>query len=287
MSRSNPTLTNPAQHFLTWKDGRLSWYSKERDARVPVKFPFEFMVIDQLATITGYSKRDKSGYWSNEVRNVTKEEFIVRTKHGIAQSGLYKELADIRAKGAKYAKSIYIVHKVGEGYIIGNIKASGSALTAWIEFSDTCKVEHGKIRLTGAKQETGELGDYFSPVFEWDHTTPEEDQIAIDMDSELQAYLRQYFIAAAIDRENMVEEGGIDSNLGKATPEQIADYEQKRKAGKRQPTAHEQVETAKAADEDEWEEKKSTKKTDKAVTANGPDPEYPEDEPISFEDIPF
>jgi len=214
MSRSNPGLTNPAKHFFKWSGskGKLVYYDKENKQEVEVKLPFTFMVLDQLATITGFCESDASQYWSNEVRSVAKEEFTVRTSNGTKQSGLYKDLADVRSKGAKYAKSVYIAYKEGGEYHIGNLKASGAALTAWIELSNNHVVTNGKITLTGAEEAKKGATTYFTPTFEWQNAEKDEDEAAIALDKELQVYLSQYLSAAKFDRnqEEVVEDVVIE-----------------------------------------------------------------------------
>lgn len=205
MSRSNPTLTNPAQRFFSWSGskGKVVYWDKENKVEVEVKLPFVFLPLDQLSTIKGYSKIDKSGYWSNEVRNVTKDSFTVRTSHGIKEDGLYSTLANSRSKGAKYTKSIYCAYKQGDDWILANFNASGSALSAWIEFSNGIVVENGKVALTGSTHvpEANGISEYYIPTFEYQHSTPEEDKIAIAMDKDLQVYLSQYLAQPHVSEE--------------------------------------------------------------------------------------
>ncbi len=215
MSRSNPTSTNPAKRFFRWSgsEGQLSYYDKDKKKDVKIDLPFSFLVLDQLATITGFCEQDSSSYWSNEVRSVAKEEFIVRTSKGAKQTGLYSALTDVRSKGAKYAKSIYVAYKEGDDYVIGNIKASGAALTAWIELSGKCIVTNGRIVLKGSEEATKGATKYQIPVFEWDHSTPEEDSLAVELDKELQIYLNQYLSAAQFDRIQETEPTSEDVDM--------------------------------------------------------------------------
>lgn len=206
MSRSNPALTNPSTRFFDWKggEGTLGFYDKEKEARITVPLPFEFLVLDELATITGYSKADESGFWSNEVRSTVKEELTVHTKKGTKYIGFYKNDQGIvqMPKGAGYAKSIYIAYKTKTGYEIGNIKAGGSALGAWIEFGNSHIVGNGKVVMAKGEKQTSPVGDFYAPVFEYVHATPEEDAEAIKLDKELQIYLSQYLAAAQFNRSN-------------------------------------------------------------------------------------
>lgn len=234
MSLSSPTLQNPAEHFFEWKGGTgtLSFYDKEKKESVIVPLPFTFIVLDQLHTITGYDKMSKSGYWSNEVKDIRRDEFTLRTKGGVKYVGPYKNEQGIvmMPKGANYTKSVYIAHqnKAGE-WIMGNIKLSGSARGAWFDFSKAHSVENGKITITKGDKETSPVGDYYPPVFNWAKWDDEEYHSAVILDKLLQQYLTQYLAAPKYDdNAEPISEDNFE-DLGKATPEQIADFE-KRKA---------------------------------------------------------
>lgn len=192
MSRSQPTVTNPARRFFSWRNGKLAYYDKEKQENIDIKIPFEFLVLDQLATMTGFCEPDSSSYWSNEVRSVAKEDFTVRTSKGIKGIGLYKDLADLRGKGAKYAKSVYIAYQEDDEYLLGNLKVSGAALTAWIGLSNRYPLENGKVTLVGSDQAKKGATTYFIPIFEWSASETVEDNAAIKLDRELQVYLSRY-----------------------------------------------------------------------------------------------
>ena len=213
MSRSNPTPTNPAKKFFKWSGskGQLVYYDKEKQLEVEVKLPFSFLVLDQLATITGFCEQDASSYWSNEVRSIKKDELTVRTSKGTKQIGLYDDLADVRSKGAKYAKSVYIAYEEGDELVIGNIKASGAALTAWIELSNKHVVTNGKVVLKGSEEAKKGTTVYYTPVFEWTHSDTTEDEVAVALDRELQVYLSQYLSAAQFDRAHANE--GVEDDM--------------------------------------------------------------------------
>lgn len=165
------------------------------------------MVLDQLATITGFSDQDQSSYWSNEVRSVAKEKLTVKTSKGVQQTGLYKDLAEVRSKGAKYAKSVYVAFDDGDGLVIGNIKMAGAALTSWIEFSRKYVVMNGKVSVTGSEEAKKGATVYYIPTFAWTPSDTGEDEVAIDLDKELQSYLSQYLNAAQFDRGSTWDDG--------------------------------------------------------------------------------
>jgi hypothetical protein len=207
MSRSQPTLTSPVTKFFRWygKEGKLAHYDKEAEKEVKVKLPFRFLVLDELATIAGYSNDDQSGFWSNEVRSVAHEEFTVRTSKGTKEVGLYKDLAYSKSKGAKYAKSIYIAYEEGDEHVIGNFKATGAALTTWIDFSKKNRVMNGAVVLKGSEEAKKGATVYFVPIFEYVPVTPEENDRAIELDKQLQIYLSQYLSKQLRDREGQQE----------------------------------------------------------------------------------
>jgi len=240
MSRSNPQLEKPASRYFEYKaeKGILQYYDKEKAQSFEVKLPFEFLVLDELATIVGYVKAVKRSHYSNEVRNSRKEPFTIMLNGQQVYHGLYKNEQDVVQvpRAAAYAKSVYIAYKDGEDWHIGNIKLAGSAMSAWIEFTQHLRVQDaGKVIMTKGEKVEGEKSDYYPPAFTYTRdTTDEEDKMAMNLDKVLQVYLTQYFINqgtpdAEIDEDN----DAIDPNLGKATPEQLADFEA-RKAAKTQ-----------------------------------------------------
>lgn len=256
MSLSNPTLTNPAQHFFQWGGsiGKLQWYDKEKEKNVEVRLPFSFIVLDELSTITGYNKQAEAGFWSNEVRNVTKDELYVRTKKGPFEAGLYNNLTQTRSKGGKYAKSIYIAHQINDEWVIGNIKATGSCLSAWIEFTKKYSVQSGKVTMNRGAKQTAPTGEFYPPTFTWQKWDDAEYQAAIALDKELQIYLNQYLSAPKGDDELVNGEWHDET---KATQEQVADFESRVAAAK------------------------TPVQPDTVVT------EFDESEPINLDDIPF
>lgn len=188
---------NPSKYFLQVSGGTVHYYDKEAGENVDVPVPFEFTVLDQLGTIKGYSDSDQCGYWSNEVKSSGNEPFTVRTKNGVKATGIWKEIkGDSAVQGAKFNASVYIAHKSGNGLVISNIAFQGAALNAWIEFIQANKgVMKGKSKVVLSSFADAKKGavKYQTPVFETTDITPEEVEVATDLDKELQAYLVQYF----------------------------------------------------------------------------------------------
>jgi hypothetical protein len=207
MSRSQPKSTSPVSRRFRWSGskGEVSYYDKLQGKDIPVKLPFEFMVLDQLATIAGFDEKNNSNYWSNEVRSVGKDELTVRTSKGVSEIGLYRDL-EVRRWGAKYATSIYIAYKQDNEWLIGNFKASGAALSSWIEFSNSVNPEQGKVVLKGKQEAKKGATTYFTPVFERVDNADAEEGVALELDKQLQAYLDTYLSVAQHDRQKQDEE---------------------------------------------------------------------------------
>lgn len=189
----NDRPTNPALRFLKLKSGAVSFYDKESQENVNVPTPLEFIVLDQLATVKGWSDQDESSYWSNEVRSVGHDILNVRTKAGLKEAGLWR---DIKGKpsvaGAKYHSSVYIATKGKDGLEINNLALTGAGLNAWIEFTQKNKVSTNKVILSGWSDAKKGSVSYKVPVFEAVPMGNAEKEEAILLDQELQVYLAEY-----------------------------------------------------------------------------------------------
>lgn len=200
MSFSNPTAKNPSTRFMQWRGGfdgggRLTWYDKAEETEKEVELPLAFVVLDELNTITGFSEKDQSSFWSNEVRNLQKDELFVRTKGGVVDHGLYAHIAErIKSKGAKYAKSVYVAFKDETGeFVIGNIRFSGAALTAWIELNKKFNTSECAVVLTdNPKQGKKGATKYWIPNFETLALSESTIEVATRLDQELQSFLSVY-----------------------------------------------------------------------------------------------
>lgn len=195
--------TNPSKFFLSVSGGTVHYYDKESGQNVDVPVPLEFVVLDQLGTIKGFSDNDQSGFWSNEVKSSGNDPFTVRTKTGVKATGLWKDIKHEPAvQGAKFNASVYIAHKSGDGLVISNVAFQGAALNAWIEFIQANKgVMKGKAKVVLSGFDDAKKGavKYQVPRFETAEITASEVEVATDLDRELQAYLAQYFNYKAAD----------------------------------------------------------------------------------------
>jgi hypothetical protein len=198
MSRLDDDIKNPAKAFLKWKGtGGFEYFDKskgEKGEKVAVALPFEFLALDTLATVKGYSDSAQSGFWSNEVRNIGKDILTVRNKTGIVAKGTYTEVMASKATtGAKFCQSVYIVANIEGKSVIANIQMMGTALSAWIDFGKTNKIFKGAIKVASMKEGKKGATVYQTPIFEAIEVTPETDAKAKEMAKELKVYLEAYF----------------------------------------------------------------------------------------------
>lgn len=204
MSLSSERPTNPAKRFLEVKSGALSYYDKDLKQNVEVDTPFEFIVLDQLATIKGWSDADESGYWSNEVRSVGRDVLTVRTSKGVKESGIWRDIkGSSNVAGAQYRASIYLAHKSDDGLSIANLNLKGAALNAWIEFTQKNRVTSSKVVLSGWTDGKKGAVKYKVPVFESVPFEDGEKEVAIGLDKELQSYLSEYFNSTPEDNSEV------------------------------------------------------------------------------------
>jgi len=205
MSRSNPTeiIPNPSTRWLEWQGskGNLKYYDKEKKENVGIELPFEFILLDQLSTIKGWHDATEAGIFSNEVRDTRSEPFVVKSfkmRDPIAE-GFYADIKDkVKANGGNFVTNLYIAYTNDEGNLsIGSLQFHGSALGGWMNFS-TDKANRPELYKKGIRivgSETGKKGGitFKVPKLEFLELSSDQDEIATDLDKELQSYLRSYF----------------------------------------------------------------------------------------------
>jgi hypothetical protein len=197
MSRSNSEQgESPASKKFEWKSevGTFGFYNREKKEVESIPFPFRFMILDKLSTIKGFSKADKSGFWSNDVRDTRNQKLTVRTTAGIIAEGLYQDIKDkINAKGAKYATQLYIAYFEDKVLTIGTLTLVGAANSAFIDFSKDNNIYKGAIAVSEFKEEKNGSNEYNVPIFKKVEVSEESENKSIELDKKVQIYLTQYF----------------------------------------------------------------------------------------------
>lgn len=217
MSRSNPTeaARNPSTRWFQFASGAdggfVRYYDKDAKANVPLGDAqnggkFMFILLDELATVNGWHDPSASSIYANEVRDTRQDAFVVKSfKGGELVSGLYASIKDrIGALGGHYVSSCYIAYKDGDVLKLGNIHFKGAALSTWMEFKKQCptkKDANGKtvkayyvdaVKIEGFEQQKKGGTTFRVPKFGIAPLSPETNKQAIDLDTELQAFLTDY-----------------------------------------------------------------------------------------------
>jgi hypothetical protein len=206
MSRSNPNedinLVNPAKFFLEWKgkEGGFEYWDKTNKKNVDIPLPFTFIPLCTYVTLKGYNQKKDTSFWSNEVKDIQKEKFVVKGKNngtkalGTYFEGLYKDLKEqLELNKINYVQSLYIACKDEKGALqLANIQIKTSALGPWIEFCKKNKVMEIGVQVKSFTKEKNGSVDFVAPVYTAVKISDETNKAAIALDEELQVYLKAY-----------------------------------------------------------------------------------------------
>lgn len=215
MSRSNPSdnQPNPSTRWFEWSGGNtggfVRHYDKEAKSNQTDPLPFTFIVLDELAKVSGWHENSESGIYSNEVRDTRQEVMLVRSfKGGELANGLYANIRDrIGNLGGYFQASIYIAYKEGNGLRLGNLALAGAALQSWMEFrrAHRADIYKGAVTITGYTE--GKKGSvvYRVPTFAMRALGDASNAQAIELDQELQAYLKGYLSRTREEQSRQTE----------------------------------------------------------------------------------
>ena len=198
MSRSKPriTNTNPARKFisLSGTTGKFNYWNKEKKESVDLEYPIVFLPLDVLSTIKGFSQKSKSGIYSNEIHNISKEILTVKIfDKGEIAKGLYSDIKDsIKNQGAKYCRSVYAMMYFDNVEEIVNFQFVGASLGSWIEYENKHSIYDGAVKISGVEPAKTGATEYFIPKFTSNPVSKESEAKAEDLDKNLQKYLEEY-----------------------------------------------------------------------------------------------
>lgn len=229
MSRSNPTEAsrNPSTRWFSFASGQdggfVRYYDKDAEKNVDLGDAqnggkFQFILLDELATVQGWHDPSESGIFANEVRDTRQDTLVVRSfKGGELASGLYASIKDrIVAVGGHFVSSCYIAYKDNGSLKLGNIRFKGAALSAWMDFKKECPTKKdaaGKsvkayyvdaVKIDGFEQLKKGGTTFRVPKFALAPLSEETNEQAIKIDSELQAYLSDYLKRPRIEAATAV-----------------------------------------------------------------------------------
>jgi hypothetical protein len=210
MSRSNPTdnSPNPSKRWFEWdgSTGNIRYYDKQAKETVVVGDKFTFMLLDQLATVKGWHDASESGIYANEVKDTRSEPLVVKAfslKEPIAE-GFYKSIRDrVIAAGGHFTTNCYIAFKNGaDGLEIGSLQFKGAALSAWMNFAKEhrSKLLDGAVKIEGADEGKKGKITFYTPRFSLIPASEEGNQQAVELDKQLQEYLKAYFSRTRVEQ---------------------------------------------------------------------------------------
>ena len=240
MSRSINTgkTPNPAKRWFKWDSETKGFKFYDKDAEHPtdktkkganilVPLPFQFLVLDTLHTISGFSDAEGAGIYSNEIRDLKKQTLTVKIGKNVVASGLYEDLKG-KVAGAKYAQAVYIGYFDAEKNLqIGNIKITGSALGSWIDFCKSHKPTEGAIKVVTSKfVEKNKKVNWNEPVFEAIAVKPPTEEKAIAADTILQAFLKEYFDNATLETTPVTHVDEVEAETKQPATDTLMDDSQ-------------------------------------------------------------
>ncbi len=218
--------SNPATKFLNWKsnDKNFSYYDKETESNVAVELPFQFLVLDELASVKGWSDSLTGQIVSNEVKFISKEVLTAKCYHKNVKGektsteiakGFYKDIKDkVNSAGAKYHKSVYVMLADGT---LANIQMKGACVAKWGEFTQKTKSRLADEWIVVEKAVDGKKGavKFTTPEFKFLKTLSEEEATNADeCFNELESYLKTYLNKSepAVNDIEVVDEEEINED---------------------------------------------------------------------------
>jgi hypothetical protein len=195
--------------FIEWKsdDKCFSYYDKDKQEKIQIPLPFNFLVLDELHAVKGWNDATQSGIYSNEVKFISKEIMTVKPFKGneIAK-GLYKDIKEkIVSAGGHYVKSIYIMLEDGT---LANLQLKGSSVQEWGLFTakTRTRLPDEWVQVKTVKQGKKGAVKFNVPEFTFLRSLSEsEAEQADEVFNELEAYLKTYLAKAEPIVDEFVE----------------------------------------------------------------------------------
>lgn len=202
---------NPAKYFASWDstNKQFVYWDKTNKCNVEIKLPFAFIPLYKMVTLKGYNHKEGKSYWSNEVKDLSKEKFILKSKNNATKEirtefvGLYSDIKTMLDGKANYTESLYIGVKGANGQLeLANLQISTSALKPWINFIKNNDISKIAVQVASFTNEKNGAVNFTSPVYTPLPITPKSDAEAVALQQEIKAYLAEYLSANAVKAEN-------------------------------------------------------------------------------------
>lgn len=216
MSLSNPkqSISSPVKRYYKWNadKGQMAYYDKETETTVLVDEPFKMIPVDQFSCVEGYNAKAGKGFRSNEVKSTKNEDLIVNWNGGgNIITGKYADIKEkIESLGGKYHSSVYFATPIDGKLELCNLRIKGAGMSAWLDLNKTIKsgVEGNQLTVTKSElQKTGKV-EYYSPVFKISKPTMEDYNAAVELDRDLQEYIKR-----RVEMKTQTEEEFLGSDV--------------------------------------------------------------------------
>lgn len=197
MSRNSKIVENPAIRTFVWKNKKTKkdvvlretgWYYYDKNANdgqgdnIKVDFPLNFIWLETAQSFTGYSEKEDSGLYSNEiltspeaVAKYGKKELVLKCKTKELCKGFYADIKEeAKGYGAKYCNAVYAMMQIEGNWEIVRFLMSGSSGSAWMSFNNKTQNVRNMISCTGSTEIEMKTGaTYEAPVFQYISVSPE------------------------------------------------------------------------------------------------------------------
>lgn len=175
---------NPAQAYYRWSGGlknvTLSDGTEAKQLKGELVFfngeemeatdlPFEFCLLDQSASVTGYNPNGDARFYSNEFTSNKEIVRVTKDTDGnreVVAEDYYANLKGHLPEGAKYQSNLYVYVPAHDR--IERLNLKGSALSAWIEFGQKNKgIYNHTVKLDAGEKKTMGTVEFIAPKFEF------------------------------------------------------------------------------------------------------------------------
>lgn len=197
---------NPAKFFASWDstNKQFSFWDKVNKVDIMLPLPFAFIPLYKMTTLKGYNHKEGKSYWSNEVKDLSTEKFIVKSKNLATKEiktefvGLYSEIKTLIDGRANYTESLYVGVKDNAGVLqLANLQISTSALKPWITFIKSNDISKIAVQVASFTNEKNGSVNFTSPVYSALPVTPKMDAEAGVLQKQVKEYIAGYLSAQA------------------------------------------------------------------------------------------
>jgi hypothetical protein len=190
-TRNSSKAKIPVKYWLSFKanTGKFAYWNGEEVVEVD---DLKVVLLDVRGSITGWSDSANAKVWSNYLTSTKTENVDVMVGNKKVLSGLYADIKkEVEDLGGHYTQNLFCVVDLGEGWEIGCVQLSKSALGSYSEFTSTMKYSElfaNVLELSKGEQQKSGGVKYFALKLETSDLSEELANLADEKDLVLQAY---------------------------------------------------------------------------------------------------